>query len=472
MSLSKQMESDGLADKPSRIYGFEGPNGDIEIRELVRSGYGELRRPSPGDVEPRSRSDSDPDQELPSGPLPQRDSNARDDCGEDTPGFACDSCGDPTYVERTCGSPLCHRCWAAAIKNKTKRLCGKLDGLRRLLYARSDCNVDFQHIIASLPTFMTDSEDEQQTHDRALEIIKVLLRENWGIESFLSIYHEKRIKAEYRADSLDDHGGEPGRGEMTWSDILSKPADERDKYLKREPHFHLFIPTKRGQFDYSVTEAVENKTGWMFHRSEKSGEDNYVSVRDLEDLVRQVTYCMSHAMVNDWNADRNELTTRMKGELHNCYIPDGVEDEVLSYFVKCSQKLLGVRFEQHSGTCDAEVDEADIDSDSEKHPLEDVWGDSHSPKPTGGPIDSDILDLDAGGGGGRGDLADEPATEVIPDYARGPRCGGTIRPIREVAPRLDDDEWRTKAAYSAALAAAVEEWQDDGEPEVDQLTPD
>jgi hypothetical protein len=319
---------------------------------------------------------------------------------------------------------------------------------------------------------MTDSEDEKQTYERALEIIKTLLRENWGIESFLSIYHEKRIKAEYRADSLDDHGGEPGRGEMTWSDILSKPADERDKYLKREPHFHLFIPTKRGQFDYSVTEAVENKTGWMFHRSEKSGEDNYVSVRDLEDLVRQVTYCMSHAMVNDWNADRNELTTRMKGELHNCYIPDGVEDEVLSYFVQCSQKLLGVKFEQHSGNCDAEVDESDIDSDTEKHPLEDVWGDSHSPKPTGGPIDSDILDLDAGGGGGRGDLADEPATEVIPEYARGPRCGGTVRPIREVAPRLEDDDWMAQAAHSEALRLAVEEWRDLNEPEVDELTPD
>jgi hypothetical protein len=320
---------------------------------------------------------------------------------------------------------------------------------------------------------MTDSDGEQQTHDRALEIIKSLLRENWGIESFLSIYHEKRIKAEYRDDSFD-HGGESGRGDMSWSDVLDKPADERDKYLKREPHFHLFMPTKRGQFDYSVTEAVENKTGWMFHRVEKEGEDEYRSVKNLEDLVRQMTYCLSHTMVNDWHADRNELTTRMKGKLHNCYIPDGVEDEVLSYFVQCSQKLLGVKFEQHSGNCDAEVDDrdgADTDSD-DKHPLEDVWSDSSSPSPimTGANYESDILDLDAGGGG-RGDLADQPATEVVPDYAQA-RCGGTVRPIREIAPKLDDDEWTAQAAHADTLAAAVEEWRGDGAPEVDELTPD
>jgi hypothetical protein len=61
---------------------------------------------------------------------------------------------------------------------------------------------------------------------------------------------------------------------------------------------------------------------------------------------------------------------------------------------------------------------------------------------------------------------------VVPEYARGPRCGGTVRPIREVAPRLDDDEWTAQAAYSEALRLAVEEWRADDEPEVDELTPD
>jgi hypothetical protein len=47
-----------------------------------------------------------------------------------------------------------------------------------------------------------------------------------------------------------------------------------------------------------------------------------------------------------------------------------------------------------------------------------------------------------------------------------------VRPIREVAPRLDDDEWMAQASYADALRAAVEEWRDLDEPEIDQMTPD
>jgi hypothetical protein len=327
---------------------------------------------------------------------------------------------------------------------------------------------------------MTDSEDEKLTHDRALEVIKTLLRENWGIESFLSVYHEKRIKAEYRADSLD-HGGEPGRGDLTWSDILAKPADERDKYLKREPHFHLFLPTKRGQFDYSVTEAVENKTGWMFHRVEKKGEDNYKSVENLDDLVRQVMYCLSHSNINNWHGKRHELTTRMKGELHNCYAPDDSEDEILASFCKYSQKLLGVRFRHHSGTCDAEMPSDSDYETADSHPLEDIYGDNSSSAPTlsGGNYNPDALDNKAGDVSESAGSSDSSESSVpvdhdsdpIPEYARGARCGGSVRPIREVVPRLDDAEWTAQAAHSEALRLAVEEWRDLDEPEVDELTP-
>lgn len=472
MSISKKTESDGLADKPSIIYGYDGQDeNEIEIRELVRSGYAQIG-PSPGDVLPRSRSQSTPDQELPSGQLPGGGS-CGDDCGEDTPAFACDSCGTPTYVERTCYSPKCLRCWAAAVKRRTGRFCGKLEGLRRLMYARSDHNIVFNHIIASLPSFMTDSEDEKRTYERALETIKTLLRENWGIESFAAIYHEYRIKDEYRDDSLDDHGGAKGQGDMRWSDIIPLPDDEKYQYLKREPHFHLFIPTRTGQFDYSVTEAVENQTGWMFHRSEKSGEDNHVSVSDLEDLTRQVMYCFSHSMVNDWNADRHEFTARLKGELHQIYAPDDAEDEIMGYFCKYSKTLLGTKFRHHSGTCDEVVhDHHDTSSscDDESHPLYDIYGSGQS----------DTRDLDAkapprvdaaGGGGSGGGGSGGGTSEPVPDYAR-PRCGGSIRPIREVAPKLDDDDWCEQAVYVAALRVAVEEWRDLDEPEVDELRPD
>ena len=75
-----------------------------------------------------------------------------------------------------------------------------------------------------------------------------------------------------------------------------------------------------------------------------------------------------------------------------------------------------------------------------------------------------------GDSSGDGEDADD-LSEAIPEYARGPRCGGSVRPIREVAPRLDDDEWRAQAAYVDALRVAVDEWRSNDAPDVDELTP-
>jgi len=117
-------DGDGFADQPSIIYAFDG--GD-EIRELSRSGYGELG-PSPGDVIKRESTKSDPTNRLPELPLPRSGGLNREDCGEDIPAFACSDCGNPVYVGRTCGSPTCERCWASAVKRKTVRVTEKIEG--------------------------------------------------------------------------------------------------------------------------------------------------------------------------------------------------------------------------------------------------------------------------------------------------------------------------------------------------------
>lgn len=116
-------DGDGFADQPSIIYAFDG--GD-EIRELSRSGYGELG-PSPGDVIKRESMKSDPTNRLPELPLLGSGGLSREDCGEDIPAFACSNCGSPVYVGRTCGSPTCERCWASADKCKTVRVSGKVE---------------------------------------------------------------------------------------------------------------------------------------------------------------------------------------------------------------------------------------------------------------------------------------------------------------------------------------------------------
>ena len=512
----ENFSGDGLADQPSIIYAYDG--GD-EIRELSRSTDGSLADVAqggalirPGDVIERESTKSKPTNRLPELPLPGYDGITRDDCGEDIPAFACSDCGNPVYVGRTCGSPACERCWESAVKRKTVRLAGKLEGMRRMLYARHNGNkdIDFNHVIASLPDFAVDSK---QPVERALKVLKTLLETQWGIDGFCAIMHSHRIKKEYRKDQYE-HGGESGEGTMTWKDVLT--SDNPSKYIYFSPHFHIFFPAVRKSFDYSITEAVEDQTGWMFHRITK-GEDSNVSVSNLDDLVHQVTYCFSHCGVNDWHANRKELTSRMKGDLHNCYIPDGVEDKCLASFCDAAPKLLGARFTNvAAASCDAEVSTTDSDIDhshedceccddeASHHPLHDVFP-SEQPASTTQASTTTSASISSSGSGssvnghsefaagrdswavsspGNGTMssssssssssvtnntaattgskydadADEGTHESPLTDNREP-CGGDLEPMYKAKRRLNDTEWCQQAQYIAGLRTAVREWE-------------
>ena len=509
----ENFDGDGFADQPSIIYAFEADDsGDVEIRELARSGFGEVGA-SPGDVLERETTKSDPTDSLPELDLPGQGGLAQTDCGEDIPAFACaddEGCGKPVFVGRTCANPTCERDWAAAVKRKVVTTAGKLEGLRRAIYARYDGrkDIDFNHVVASPPDgFAVDSENPLK---RTLLILKTLLEKKWNVDGFVTIFHPFRIKKEYRADQYE-HGGAEGEGDMTWKDVLSE--DNPYEYLVISPHFHLFFPAVRKSFDYLVAEAVEEETGWLFHRITK-GEDSNVSVEDLTDLVHQLTYCYSHAGIRRVGP-RDELASRMKGELHNCYIPDGVEDETLVMFCDAAPKLLGVRFANlNDATCDAEISnqetinedtspsttEAACSQDSgqdcecpdrENHPLDDVWnpdsgGQSISGR-GGNPWTSNTLDAGAGSGDGAGDdwtggssassstgtqsdsavsnvaetsgaETDGPDTEspVVDDPEP---CGGSLRPMHSAQTRLEDEEWCQQAEHVSGFRSAVKEWR-------------
>jgi hypothetical protein len=278
----ENFDGNGLADQPSVIYGYTDDQDELHIKELSRSGYGEPGL-SPGDVIERETTKSTLDDGLPALPIPGQDGLQYDDCGEDIPAFACEDCGSPIYVGRTCANPLCSRDWAAAVKSKTVRTAGKLWAMQQILNKRHHEDIDHNHVVASMPDFLVDSDDPL---DRALLVLKTFLTEHWAVEDFVAIYHPYRITPQ---------------------------------------HFHLLFPAKQRQFDYSVAESVHRQLGWSFRQITKGGEDSdsNVSVEDLDDLVRQLTCCFSHAGVRPV-ADRDELTSRMKSNLHNCNPPGGV----------------------------------------------------------------------------------------------------------------------------------------------------
>lgn len=499
----ENFDGNGLADQPSVIYAFEkDDSGEVEIRELSRSGFGSPGA-SPGDVIERESTKSSLSERLPESELPGRRGTKYEDCGEDRPAFGCgsdDGCGHPVYVGRTCASPVCARDWPAAVKSKAVRTVGKLEGFRRALYARHDGRkeIDFHHVIASLPSLLVDSGEPLE---RALLIVKTLLEEQWNIDGFVAIFHPYRIKQEYRKDQYD-HGGEPGEGEMTWGDVLS--SDNPEDYLKFEPHFHTFFPAPRASFDYLTAEAVQEKSGWLFHRVTKNERSN-VSVSDLEDLVYQVTYCYSHAGVQQ-KGGRFELASRMKGDLHQCYIPRGVEDEALAIFCDAAPKLLGTRFTNLSGaTCEADVSGSDSSGDVEGeesgceecrsemvdgHPLDEVWNPDSTVASPDSASDSDpwpggTLDVGTGGESANGDdwvgegsssSSSSAATRAESEAGMSEssnsddreKCGGVLKPIHEAAERLDDEEWCEQAEHVSGLRTAVEEWRrlSDGDEEL------
>jgi hypothetical protein len=509
-------DGDRTADQPSIIYAFD--DGD-KIRELCRSGHGKPG-PSPGDVIERDSTRSNPTERLPELELPGERGLKEDDCGEEIPVFACSQCGKPKYLGRCCGSPTCERDWPAAVKRKSIRLAGKLDALRRNIYAQYDGkrDVDFQHVVASLPDFQVDSKNPV---DRALLVLKTLLEENWQIDGFAAIYHPFRIKKEYRKDQYE-HDGEEGEGDMTWSDVLA--SDDPEEYLKYSPHFHLFFPAVRKSFDYLVAEAVADQSGWVFHRITKEGDSN-ISVLGLEDLVYQVTYAFSHAGVNEWSADRAELTSRMKGGLHNMSVSDEIKAECTSYFCQAAPKLLGTEFaDLNEASCDAEVpsstderststnssEECDEDSsesvstrhngddchsehsetdsqqvennESETSPEEEssatpesTQTESMSPadstsnsSPDDGESPGSLSNTTKrtqsnsdteGGTPNDADPLDPPAVD------RRSQCGGELIPIHEAEELLEDREWCVRARHVSGLRTAIEEWhrRKDGE---------
>jgi len=404
------VEEDGIwgSDQPSIIYAFDDDDGE-QIRELARDGSSAIR--------PRTSTQSEPTERLPKLDLPGNDGTQQDDCGDDLPAFFCTECGSPRYIGRTCYSPLCERCWPAAIKNNVVSAASKLDGLRRRIYSDRNAtkNVDFNHVVASLPEYRCDS-DEPLEH--ALKSLKTLLEDQWHIEGFLAIYHPYRIRAENRMDQYD-HGGRDGEGDMTWADVLT--SDDPEQYLYHSPHFHLFFPAVRKSFDYSVVEAVEDQSGWLFKRITKN--DSNVSVSDFEDLVHQLTYCYSHAGTSE-----DGIATRMKGKLHNTYAPDGLEDQALAAVCDAAPKLLGHQFANtNAASCEEEV----------VAPPDDDTDDGHT---------------HFAGGDGSGSSSTTEDVETTP-------CGGDLESISKATQMLADEDWREQAQHADALETAVEEWK-------------
>lgn len=333
-------------------------------------------------------------------------------CGEEVPHF-CEDCGKPIAVGRTCYRSQCPRCAPAWVAMKRAKPAGaKLEGLRRYLYSTRGQSPRFHHLVLSPPDgFATLREDPLGA---AFEIVKEIT-DALGVDGGLIAYHP------WRGVEDDDRG--------FWKEILFKGTDWEATVERLEygPHFHViavgrFVP---GQ---EFTQRLHEQTGWTFKRITKGGDDteSNVSLYDTYDLVRALTYTISHTGLYRTESGQTKAATRYFGQVANFQAEGNVTEEIDAAVRSVAPNTLGLSY--RSNSCARELDED-----------EEATG---AGPPSNG--DPDMADTEASGG-----------TD---------RCGGRLVPIERASEYLTDPEWVKQARHVDELADRYLDWRLDRPP--------
>jgi hypothetical protein len=217
---------------------------------------------------------------------------------------------------------------------------------------------------------------------------KVLLKECGSVYGGIMIFHPYRIKGLEGDDDILIEG-------IRWSEIR-KRENWRD-YLYPSPHIHAFVVSSF----ITAGDEIYEKSGFVMKRITKPGSK--VSIGNLYDLCRAVTYCLSHCAV--YPGERIK-TTRWFGDLASFTTKsDKVKRDVYEAFVKARKRL----------------------------------GDAPRPRlmPRGRGREREIK-------------------------RKCKKCGGNLLPISKVWDYLRDPEWCTKAEHSELLRSVAEVMRSQG----------
>lgn len=362
------------------------------------------------------------DDYLPALPIPGHGTRS-EECGDDIPRF-CADCGHVTHVGNTCYSWECPRCWKGADRRRASAAVGKLEALRRAKESkRAGWNGwKFHHLTVSPPEgFAVDSEEPLS---RTVDLIKEVLGE-LGVDTGAWFFHS------WRGEDGDDRG--------FWKHLLpdGSPQDfaETREELEYSPHFHVVALSKNVDGGH-VTRAIEKQTGWIIERITK-GDDSNVSIYDLHDLARVVTYCLSHCGVDD---GRNQYG--YFGEVHNFVAEPHIEREADAAVRSVGVNTLGLAYDSVACTLDREKLQTEtIEVPAEKVNLGAAHGDGTPP----------------------GDDTVEIEEETMVEEA----CDGRLLDIKNAPAFLGDDDWMAAADNADALREAWAGWRErvDGDPD-------
>lgn len=365
------------------------------------------------------------DDTLPALPIPGHGTR-NEDCGDDVPRF-CADCGHVTHVGSTCYSWECPRCWKGADRRRSTAVVSKLEALRRKKESQRGGwdGWKFHHLMLSPPDgFAVDSKDALK---RTVELIKEVLAE-LGVDTGVWFYHP------WRGEDGDDRG--------FWKGLLpdGEPQDfaETREELSYSPHFHVVALSKNVDGGH-VTRAVEEATGWVIERITKGDESN-VSIYDLHDLARAVTYCLSHTGEDDGSCQYGYF-----GEVHNFVPEDHIEREADAAVRSVGVNTLGLGYDSVACTLEREK----LKTETVEVPAEKV-------------------NLGAAHGSGS---PDEEVVEIEEETVVEENCDGRLLDIKNAPAFLTDDDWMGEAEHAAALEATWAEWRERVDEEPDEHPP-
>lgn len=291
-------------------------------------------------------------------------------CGDPIP-HACDSCGEPAVMGRTCYRSTCSRCapaWARLATGNTREsrssYGGQVLALRSYYAAFRPEDVYYHHVTVSFREeyhvagadspmdALTTLKDEVKT--AALEL---------GYDGGIIAYHPFRIDS----DGLE---GADSRGE--WKKVLFNGfawGSVREA-LDFGPHFHVI-----GVGSYivgdDVTRIIEDETGVVIHRITE--HDTNVSIYGETDLAKVISYVLSHVGLYDTPGGQTRAAVWRFGPVVNEITPTPSMQQEMDYEArKVAPITLGLPYS--SMVCTEEdvddpmpVDDVSLEADGHDH---------------------------------------------------------------------------------------------------------
>jgi hypothetical protein len=339
----------------------------------------------------------------------------REDCGVSIP-HICPDCGNVVEVGRTCSQSRCPRCATQWVIDRAVPIVSRIESA-----AKMKEGAQYKHHVAVSPPedLYVDAENPEE---KCISMLQEFCREI-NFDGVI-LYHPYR-----GADDADGFASAHNDDRGEWKHRLFEDRDwEGDvrEELKHDPHFHLIGACEHFPGGQTIAD-LHDRTGWVWHRiTQRNGSP--VSLGDLEDVARAVTYALSHVGI-DTSGERN---TYVHGKIGSAYhaADDRHHSRAREAVNRVAPDTLGITTQEVE--CREELPEEDVD-DTTTSTTSSSDGDGDGPEPEPEP---------------------STTTPTVP-------CQGELTDVDE-AEFVEDDDWQQGALYADEAVATREEWLEAG----------